>query len=64
MILSQEELVARAAAESIRLYPTRNLYLPPLDPPEHELLLGFSTVPEEKFPEIMQKLAGLWGLRG
>ncbi len=62
--LSQEELVARAAAESIRLYPTRNLYLPPLDPPEHELLLGFSTVPEEKFPEIMQKLAGLWGLRG
>ena len=60
--LPQEELIARAASEGIRLYPTRALYVPPLKCPEHELLLGFPTVPEERFPQIMQKLVGLWGL--
>ena len=60
--LPQEELIARAASEGIRLYPTRALYVPPLKCPEHELLLGFPTVPEEKFLQIMQRLARLWGL--
>ena len=60
--LSREELIERAGSAGIRLYSTRSSYYVASSCPEHELLLGFPTVPEDRFPAIMRKLKDLWDL--
>lgn len=58
--LTQEDLIARAAAAGIRLYPTRALYAVEGNAPQHQLLLGFPLVPESAFIGIMAKLRDAW----
>lgn len=58
--LTQEDLIARAAAAGIRLYPTRALYAVEGNAPQHQLLLGFPLVPESAFIGIMAKLHDAW----
>jgi GntR family transcriptional regulator/MocR family aminotransferase len=60
--LSREELIERAGSAGIRLYSTRSSYYVASSFPEHELLLGFPTVPEDHFPAMMRKLKDLWDL--
>ena len=58
--LTQEDLIARAAAAGIRLYPTRALYAVEGNAPQHQLLQGFPLVPESAFIGIMAKLHDAW----
>ena len=60
--LTQEDLIAKAAAAGIRLYPTRTLYAVERNAPQHQLLLGFPLVPEAAFTGIMMKLRDAWGM--
>ena len=60
--LSQEELIDRSASIGIRLYSTRALYMESSRCPENQLLLGFPTVPEEDFLDIMKELCQVWGM--
>lgn len=60
--LSQEELIGRAASMGIRLYSTRALYMDAARCPDSQLLLGFPTIPEEDFPEIIKALRKSWDM--
>lgn len=58
--LSQEQLIERAETVGIRFYSTKVLYMHPEDCPRSQLLLGFPTVPEKTFPQIMADLHRVW----
>lgn len=62
--LCQEELIERATAKGIRLYSTRELYMETDRCPESQLLLGFPTVPEDAFLDIMKMLYQVWEMEG
>lgn len=59
--LSQEELIERAETVGIRFYSTKVLYMNEENCPRSQLLLGFPTVPDEAFPQIMTDLQRVWG---
>lgn len=59
--LSQDELIERAETTGIRFYSTKTLYMHPENCPRSQLLLGFPTVQEEAFPQIMSDLYQAWG---
>jgi GntR family transcriptional regulator/MocR family aminotransferase len=58
--LTQEELVAKALEHGIKVYSTDVLYMDKTLCPKSEIQLGFPTVPQEEFEEIMQTLKSIW----
>lgn len=58
----QEELIEKAESADIRLYPSRPLYAISSRCPDNQLLIGFPTVPEKSFKEIMMLLKDAWKL--
>lgn len=60
--LPQEELIERAEAIGVRCYPSRVFYMDESRCPKGQLLLGFPTVPQEAFGEIMEKLRIAWNM--
>ena len=58
--LCQEELIEKAEAENIRLYSSRPLYAVSSRCPNNQLLIGFPTVPENSFKQIMMILKKAW----
>ena len=58
----QEELIEKAESADIRLYPSCPLYAISSRCPDNQLLIGFPTVPEKSFKEIMMLLKDAWKL--
>ncbi len=58
--LSQEELQRRAKKIGIMVYPTRQYYMTENSCPENQLLLGFSSIPDHKFRELLTALHNVW----
>ena len=54
--LTQEELIDRASDCGIRLYSTRPLYWDQKLCPPQQVLMGISTIPEDKMHEICLRL--------
>ncbi|MBQ0079770.1 MAG: PLP-dependent aminotransferase family protein, partial [Eubacterium sp.] len=60
---NQEELVARAKAAGILVYPTRACYMNVADCPENELLMGFATLDPESIDQILATLKEVWEIK-
>ncbi len=54
------ELLARAEARGVRLYPVADCYPPPAPPSEKRLILGYGGVTAERFPEALKRLKSAW----
>lgn len=58
--LSRKKMIERAEKHGIRVYDTEILYSNPANCPEHQLLLGFPTVPTDAFESILKMLYEEW----
>ncbi len=54
------ELLARAEARGVRLYPVADCYPPPAPPAEKRLILGYGGVAADKFAEALARLQNAW----
>ncbi len=58
--LTRKQMIEAAEKKGIRVYDTDILYSDPASCPEHQLLLGFPTVPTEAFESIFRTLREEW----
>lgn len=58
--LSQDELIERAQHIGIQFYSTKTLFMDASNCPRSQLLLGFPTIPEAAFVQILNELYSVW----
>ena len=59
-LFSQDELICRAENIGIRVYSTIENYMNPINCPHSQILLGFATIPTNKFKSILKELYNVW----
>ncbi len=60
--MTQEEMISLAQEKGIRIYPTRQFYHDREGSPDDLLLIGFPTVPVERFVDVFTELKEIWRL--